>query len=51
MYEQIYFPLCERYVLSYYTYIYIHLSNGALFGEWRTGMRESIAYVTIGFLI
>ena len=43
MYEQIYFPLCEWYVMSYYTYIYIyiyvcmyvciHLSNDALFGE------------------
>ena len=33
MYELIYFPLCGWWVLSYYIYIYIHLSNCALFGE------------------
>jgi len=33
MYELIYFPSCEWRVLSYYIYIYIHLSNCALFGE------------------
>ena len=45
MYEQIYFPLCEWCVLSYYTYIYIciHLSNGALFGECIS--RKKITFI------